>query len=164
MLAATGNEKYLKGFGPRVDGFDQVPFNNLNAVRDAIGPHTAGIMVEPVQGEGGIRPGGVDFLRGLRAACDEFGLILGFDEVQCGMGRTGKLFALEWAGIAPDVMPLGQGPRRRLPDRRDPGRRSTWRRRSRPARTAPPSAATRWPAPPPTRCWTSCWPPASSTR
>jgi len=109
MLAATGNEKYLKGFGPKVDGFDQVPFNNLNAVRDAIGPHTAGIMVEPLQGEGGIRAGSVEFLRGLRAACDEFGLLLGFDEVQCGMGRTGKLFAFEWAGIEPDVVATAKG-------------------------------------------------------
>ncbi len=109
MLAATGNEKYLKGFGPRVDGFDQVPFNDLNAVRDAIGPHTAGIMVEPLQGEGGIREGSTDFLRGLRAACDAFGLVLGFDEVQCGMGRTGKLFAFEWAGIEPDVVSVAKG-------------------------------------------------------
>jgi acetylornithine/N-succinyldiaminopimelate aminotransferase len=109
MLAATGNEKYLKGFGPRVDGFDQVPFNNLNAARAAIGPHTAGIMVEPVQGEGGIRRGTVEFLRGLRAACDEFGLFLGLDEVQCGMGRTGKLFAFEWAGIQPDVVTTAKG-------------------------------------------------------
>jgi acetylornithine/N-succinyldiaminopimelate aminotransferase len=109
MLAATGNEKYLKGFGPRVDGFDQVPFNNLNAVRDAIGPHTAGILVEPVQGEGGIRRASIEFLRGLRAACDEFGLVLGFDEVQCGMGRTGKLFAFEWAGIEPDVVSSAKG-------------------------------------------------------
>ena len=109
MLAATGNEKYLKGFGPRVDGFDQVPFNNLNAVRDAIGPHTAGIIVEPLQGEGGIRAASPEFLRGLRAACDEFGLVLGFDEVQCGMGRTGRLFAFEWAGIAPDVASSAKG-------------------------------------------------------
>ena len=109
MLAATGNEKYLKGFGPKVEGFDQVPFNNLNAVRDAIGPHTAGIMVEPLQGEGGIRQGSIDFLRGLRAACDEFGLVLGFDEVQCGMGRTGKLLAFEWAGIEPDVVSSAKG-------------------------------------------------------
>ena len=109
MLAATGNKKYLAGFGPEVDGFDHVPFNNLNALRDAIGPETAGIIVEPVQGEGGIRPASLDFLRGLRAACDEFGLVLGMDEVQCGMGRTGKLFAHEWAGIAPDVMSIAKG-------------------------------------------------------
>ena len=109
MLAATGNAKYLKGFGPEVDGFDHVPFNNLNAFRDAIGPATAGVLVEPVQGEGGIRPASLDFLRGLRAACDEFGLLLGMDEVQCGMGRTGKLFAHEWAGVSPDVMSLAKG-------------------------------------------------------
>ncbi len=109
MLAATGNKKYLAGFGPEVDGFDHVPFNNMNAVRDAIGPETAGILVEPVQGEGGIRPAKLDFLRDLRAACDEFGLVLGLDEVQCGMGRTGKLFAHEWAGIEPDVISIAKG-------------------------------------------------------
>ncbi len=109
MLAATGNAKYLKGFGPEVDGFDHVPFNNLNAVRDAIGPHTAGILVEPVQGEGGIRPAHLQFLRDLRATCDEFGLILGMDEIQSGMGRSGKLFAHEWAGIVPDVMSAAKG-------------------------------------------------------
>ncbi|HYZ60818.1 MAG TPA: aspartate aminotransferase family protein, partial [Acetobacteraceae bacterium] len=109
MLSATGNKKYLAGFGPAVDGFDHVPFNNLNALRDAIGPQTAGVLVEPVQGEGGIRVASVEFLRGLRAACDEFGILLGMDEVQCGMGRTGKLFAHEWAGIQPDVMSAAKG-------------------------------------------------------
>jgi acetylornithine/N-succinyldiaminopimelate aminotransferase len=109
MLAATGNPKYLSGFGPEVDGFDHVPFNNLNALRDAIGPQTAGVLVEPVQGEGGIRTASPDFLRGLRAACDEFGLVLGLDEVQCGMGRTGKLFAHQWAGIEPDVLSVAKG-------------------------------------------------------
>ena len=109
MLSATGNAKYLKGFGPAVDGFDHVPFNNMNAVRDVIGPHTAGVLVEPVQGEGGIRPATLDFLRDLRATCDEFGILLGLDEVQCGMGRTGKLFAHEWAGIEPDVMSIAKG-------------------------------------------------------
>ncbi len=109
MLAATGNKKYLAGFGPVVDGFDHVPFNNMNAVRDAIGPQTAGILVEPVQGEGGIRPAHLQFLRDLRATCDEFGLVLGMDEIQCGMGRTGKLFAHEWAGIEPDVMSIAKG-------------------------------------------------------
>ena len=109
MLAATGNAKYLKGFGPQVDGFEHVPFNNMNAVRDAIGPETAGIVVEPVQGEGGIRPAGLQFLRDLRTTCDEFGLFLGLDEVQCGMGRTGKLFAHEWAGIQPDVISAAKG-------------------------------------------------------
>lgn len=109
MLAATGNAKYLKGFGPKVEGFDHVPFNNMNAVRDAIGPETAGILIEPVQGEGGIRPAHLQFLRDLRTACDEFGILLGLDEVQCGMGRTGKLFAHEWAGIEPDVMSIAKG-------------------------------------------------------
>jgi acetylornithine/N-succinyldiaminopimelate aminotransferase len=109
MLAATGNAKYLKGFGPEVDGFDHVPFNNLNAVRDAIGPHTAGIVIEPVQGEGGIRPAYLQFLRDLRTTCDEFGIFLGLDEIQCGMGRSGKLFAYEWAGIEPDVLTAAKG-------------------------------------------------------
>jgi acetylornithine/N-succinyldiaminopimelate aminotransferase len=86
-----------------------VPFNNMNAVRAAIGPATAGIVVEPVQGEGGVRPADMQFLRDLRAVCDEYGLILGMDEVQSGMGRTGKLFAHEWAGIAPDVMSAAKG-------------------------------------------------------
>ncbi|MGH7057400.1 MAG: aspartate aminotransferase family protein [Acetobacteraceae bacterium] len=109
MLAATGNPKYLRGFGPPVEGFEHVPFNNLNAVRAAIGPETAGILIEPVQGEGGIRPASLDFLRDLRATCDEFGLLLGLDEIQCGMGRTGKLFAHEWAGITPNVMAIAKG-------------------------------------------------------
>ena len=108
-LAATGNPHYMEGFGPVVDGFDHVPFNNMNAVRDAIGPATCGIIVEPIQGEGGIRPANPQFLRDLRAVCDEYGIILGMDEVQTGMGRTGKLFAHEWAGIAPDVMSSAKG-------------------------------------------------------
>ena len=108
-LAATGNAKYLEGFGPVVEGFDQVPFNNMNAVRDKVGPATAGIIVEPIQGEGGVRPADMQFLRDLRAVCDEYGLILGFDEIQSGMGRTGKLFAYEWAGITPDVMSAAKG-------------------------------------------------------
>ena len=108
-LAATGNAKYLEGFGPVVEGFDQVPFNNMNAVRNAIGPATAGIIVEPIQGEGGVRPADMQFLRDLRAVCDEYGIILGMDEVQSGMGRTGKLFAHEWAGITPDVMSAAKG-------------------------------------------------------
>ena len=108
-LAATGNPHYLHGFGPVVDGFDHVPFNNMNAVRDAIGPNTCGIIVEPIQGEGGIRAADMQFLRDLRAVCDEYGIILGMDEVQSGMGRTGKLFAHEWAGITPDVMSSAKG-------------------------------------------------------
>jgi acetylornithine/N-succinyldiaminopimelate aminotransferase len=109
MLSATGNEKYLAGFGPPVQGFDHVPFGNMNAVRDAIGPQTAGIMIEPVQGEGGVRPADLRFLRELRAVCDEFGLLLALDEVQTGMGRSGKLWAHEWAGIEPDVMSSAKG-------------------------------------------------------
>jgi acetylornithine/N-succinyldiaminopimelate aminotransferase len=108
-LAATGNPHYNEGFGPVVEGFDQVPFNNMNAVRNAIGPATCGIIVEPVQGEGGIRPADPQFLRDLRATCDEYDLILGLDEVQSGMGRTGKLFAHEWAGITPDVLSSAKG-------------------------------------------------------
>lgn len=109
MLAATGNPKYLKGFGPPVEGFTHVPFNNMNAVRAAIGPETAGILIEPVQGEGGIRPADLAFLRDLRTTSDEFGILLGLDEVQCGMGRTGKLFAHEWAGIKPDAISVAKG-------------------------------------------------------
>jgi acetylornithine/N-succinyldiaminopimelate aminotransferase len=108
-LAATGNAKYLEGFGPVVDGFDQVPFNNMNAVRNAVSGATAGIIVEPIQGEGGVRPADMQFLRDLRAVCDEYGIILGMDEVQSGVGRTGKLFAHEWAGITPDVMSVAKG-------------------------------------------------------
>ena len=108
-LAATGNSHYLEGFGPVVDGFDHVPFNNMNAVRNAVGPNTCGIIVEPVQGEGGVRPADMQFLRDLRAMCDEFGIILGMDEVQSGVGRTGKLYAHEWAGITPDVMSSAKG-------------------------------------------------------
>ncbi|MFC7608502.1 aspartate aminotransferase family protein [Teichococcus aestuarii] len=108
-LSATGNEKYLAGFGPPVQGFDHVPFGNMNAVRDAIGPHTAGIMIEPIQGEGGVRPADLRFLQELRAVCDEFGLLLALDEVQTGMGRSGKLWAHQWAGIEPDVMSSAKG-------------------------------------------------------
>jgi acetylornithine/N-succinyldiaminopimelate aminotransferase len=108
-LAAAGNPKYLDGFGPEMDGFDQVAFNNLNELRAAIGDQTAAILVEPVQGEGGIRPASLDYLRGLRSVCDEFGLLLLFDEIQCGIGRTGKLFAHEWAGITPDAVAIAKG-------------------------------------------------------
>jgi acetylornithine/N-succinyldiaminopimelate aminotransferase len=109
MLSATGNAKYLDGFGAPVDGFDHVPFGNMNAVRDAITPETAGILVEPIQGEGGVRPAPEHFLRDLRAACDEWGLLLALDEVQCGMGRTGWLFAYQQAGIEPDVLSAAKG-------------------------------------------------------
>ena len=109
MLSATGNAKYLEGYGEPVDGFDHVAFENMNAVRDAITPQTAGIMIEPIQGEGGIRLASARFLRELRATADEFGLYLGFDEVQCGLGRTGRLFAHEWADVRPDVVSAAKG-------------------------------------------------------
>ncbi len=108
-ISAGANEVHQAGFGPLVDGFDHVAFGNLNQVRAAVTPETAAILVEPIQGEGGIRPADADFLKGLREACDEFGLLLLFDEVQTGMGRTGKLFAYEWAGVTPDVMAIAKG-------------------------------------------------------
>jgi acetylornithine/N-succinyldiaminopimelate aminotransferase len=107
-LAAAGAEGYLKGFGPVMDGFDHVAFNNLNEMRAAVTDQTAAILVEPVQGEGGVRAPSADYLRGLRAICDEYGLLLVYDEVQCGMGRTGKLFAHQWAGVPPDVMAVAK--------------------------------------------------------
>ncbi|MFO1122033.1 MAG: aspartate aminotransferase family protein [Hyphomicrobiales bacterium] len=108
-IAAGGQAKYLEGFGPKVDGFDQVPFGDHEALKAAIGPETAGILIEPVQGEGGIRPVPPQCLRGLRELCDAHGLLLILDEVQCGIGRTGRLFAHEWAGITPDIMAIAKG-------------------------------------------------------
>ena len=108
-ISAGANAMHRKGFEPLMDGFDHVAFGNMNEVRAAIGPQTAAILVEPVQGEGGVRPATEQFLRELHTACDEHGLLLFFDEVQTGMGRTGKLFAYEWAGIAPDVMAVAKG-------------------------------------------------------
>jgi acetylornithine/N-succinyldiaminopimelate aminotransferase len=107
-LAAAGAEAYLKGFGPVMDGFDHVAWDNLNEMRMAVTPETAAIIVEPVQGEGGVRAPSADYLKGLRAICDEFGLLLIYDEVQCGMGRTGKLFAHQWTGVAPDIMAVAK--------------------------------------------------------
>jgi acetylornithine/N-succinyldiaminopimelate aminotransferase len=107
-LAAAGNEAYLKGFGPPMDGFDHVAFGNLNEMRAAVGKETAAIFVEPIQGEGGVRAAPEGYLRGLREIADEFGLLLAYDEVQCGMGRTGKLFAHEWEGVPPDVMAIAK--------------------------------------------------------
>lgn len=108
-IAAGGQAKYLEGFGPKVDGFDQVPFGDHEALKAAIGPATAAILIEPVQGEGGIRPVPPQCLRGLRALCDANGLLLIYDEVQCGIGRTGKLFGYEWSGAAPDIMAIAKG-------------------------------------------------------
>ena len=107
-LAAAGNEAYLKGFGPAMEGFDHVAFGNLNEMRAAIGKETAAIMVEPIQGEGGVKAAPEEYLRGLREIANEFGLLLVYDEVQSGMGRTGKLFAHEWEGVAPDVMAIAK--------------------------------------------------------
>src|SRR5438132_108193 len=107
-LAAAGNEAYLKGFGPAMDGFDHVAFGNLNEMRAAIGKETAAIFVEPIQGEGGVRAAPSGYLKGLRDIADEFGLLLVYDEVQSGMGRTGKLFAHEWEGVPPDVMAIAK--------------------------------------------------------
>jgi acetylornithine/N-succinyldiaminopimelate aminotransferase len=103
-ISASKAEKMVKGFGPLLDGFDQVAFGNLNELRAAITPETAAINIEPILGEGGIKDPGVEYIRSLRRIADEYGLLLYFDEIQCGMGRTGKLFAHEWAGITPDVM------------------------------------------------------------
>ncbi|WP_290808028.1 aspartate aminotransferase family protein [Ferrovibrio sp.] len=108
MLAATNNAKYLEGFGPKVEGFDQVAFS-VKAAKDAITPETAAIMIEPIQGESGIRSVPTEMLRGLRQLCDEHGLLLILDEIQTGMGRTGKLFAYEWSGIEPDIISLAKG-------------------------------------------------------
>ena len=108
-IAAAGNEKHLEGFGQPADGFDIVALGDLEAVQKAIGPHTAGIMLEPVQGEGGVRVVDLPFLKAVRTLADQHGLLLILDEVQSGMGRTGKLFAHEWAGISPDVMAIAKG-------------------------------------------------------
>ena len=107
-LAATGNKKYLDGFGPPVDGFDQVPFGDLEAVKKAIGPNTGAILVEPIQGEGGVRVPPPAFLRGLRALCDQHGLLLIFDEIQTGFARTGDLFVYQRVGVTPDVMTIAK--------------------------------------------------------
>jgi acetylornithine/N-succinyldiaminopimelate aminotransferase len=107
-IAASGSKKLMDGFGPPVQGFDTVEFGDLEAVKSAITDETAGIVVEPVQGEGGIHPSPYGFLAGLREIADENGLLLVYDEIQCGMGRTGKLFAHEWSGVAPDIMALAK--------------------------------------------------------
>ncbi len=108
-IAAGGNPKYLEGFGPDLPGFDQVPFGDLDAARAAVTSETAAILVEPVQGEGGVRVPPAGFLQGLRELCDENGLLLVLDEVQSGVGRTGRLFAHEWTGVTPDIMSVAKG-------------------------------------------------------
>ncbi len=108
-IAAAGSEKMTRGFGPLLPGFVHLPWNDHDATAAAISDRTAAILVEPVQGEGGIRVLPDQCLKGLRDLCDEHGILLILDEVQCGMGRTGKLFAHEWAGIAPDIMMVAKG-------------------------------------------------------
>ncbi len=108
-IAAGGQEKYLEGFGPKVQGFIQLPFEDEEAVKTAVCETTAAILIEPLQGEGGIRQASGTFLRFLREICDEHDLMLIYDEVQTGVGRTGKLFAHEWSGAAPDIMAIAKG-------------------------------------------------------
>ena len=107
-IAATGNKKYLEGFGPPMSGFDQVPFGDLEAVNKAIGPETGAILIEPIMGEGGVRVVPHAFLRALRKMCDDHGLLLIFDEIQTGVGRTGDMFAYEHTGVTPDIMTLAK--------------------------------------------------------
>jgi acetylornithine aminotransferase len=110
-LSATGNTKVQKGFGPLVEGFVRVPLNDIGAVRDVArsNPNVVAVFLEVIQGEGGINPSRTEYLRELRTLCDERNWLLMLDEVQCGMGRTGKWFAHQWAGIKPDVMPMAKG-------------------------------------------------------
>jgi acetylornithine/N-succinyldiaminopimelate aminotransferase len=109
MITAGGQAKYLEGFGPRVPGFIQLPFGNHDALEAAVDDSTAAILIEPIQGEGGIRAVPPQCLRGLRELCDRHGILLIHDEIQTGMGRTGMMFAHEWAGAAPDIMALAKG-------------------------------------------------------
>nr|WP_204262873.1 aspartate aminotransferase family protein [Methylobacterium sp. BTF04] len=108
-IAAGGQQKYIEGFGPKVDGFDQVPTGDFPALEAAIGPETAALMIEPIQGEGGVRVIPHQDLHRLRALCDAHGLLLIMDEVQTGVGRTGKFFAHEWSGVTPDIMSVAKG-------------------------------------------------------
>jgi len=108
-IAAGGQAKYLEGFGPKAPGFDQVPANDLDALKAVIGPQTAAICLEPIQGEGGIREIPTEFLRAVRTLCDDNGILLIFDEIQTGVGRTGQLFAHQWTGVAPDLMAIAKG-------------------------------------------------------
>jgi len=108
-LAAAGNERYLEGYGPEAEGFDHLDFDDFDGIEGAITPETAAIMLEPIQGEGGVRVFSAEQLQAVRELCDRHGLLLVLDEVQTGVGRTGKLFAHEWAGIVPDVMAIAKG-------------------------------------------------------
>jgi acetylornithine/N-succinyldiaminopimelate aminotransferase len=108
-LAAAKNKKHLDGFGPVMEGFDQVPLGDLKALKLAVTPETAGIIIEPVQGEGGVRSAPPQFFRELRQICDEHGLLLAFDEVQTGIGRLGEMFGYQKLGVTPDIMALAKG-------------------------------------------------------
>jgi len=108
-IAAGGQQKYIDGFGPKAAGFDQVPFEDMDALKAAITDATAAILLEPIQGEGGLRSFSAEFLRAVRTLCDEHGLLLIFDEVQCGVGRTGALFAYQKIGVTPDIMAVAKG-------------------------------------------------------
>lgn len=109
-ISAAGSDKLTKGFGPLLPGFEQLPFGDHDALREAMADDTvAAVVIEPVQGEGGIRPLPDACLKGLRDLCDETGALMICDEIQCGMGRTGKLFAHEWAGVSPDIMAVAKG-------------------------------------------------------
>ncbi|MBO6540844.1 MAG: aspartate aminotransferase family protein [Rhizobiaceae bacterium] len=108
-IAAGGQPKYIEGFGPKVEGFDQIAYADLDKIEEMVTPETAAIMMEPVQGEGGIRPVPAATMRKLREICDSHSMLLVLDEIQCGIGRTGKLFAHEWSGIKPDIMAIAKG-------------------------------------------------------
>ena len=108
-IAAAGSEKMVKGYGPLMPGFTQIKWADHDAIRAAITDQTCAVIIEPIQGEGGIRPVPDQCLKGLRDLCDSTGTLLIFDEVQCGMGRTGRLFAHEWAGVSPDIMMVAKG-------------------------------------------------------
>ena len=108
-ISAGGNPKYMEGFGPKLEGFDQVPLNDLKATQAAITDKTAALLVEPIQGEGGMRSADPEFLRALRKLADDKGLLLIFDEIQTGAGRTGRFFAHEWVGVTPDILAAAKG-------------------------------------------------------
>jgi acetylornithine/N-succinyldiaminopimelate aminotransferase len=108
-ICAAGNPTHIKGFSREDEGFDHVPFNDLAAIEAAITDKTAGIIVEPVQGEGGIKVADPSYLKGLRALCDQHGILLMFDEVQCGIARTGKLFGFQHSGVQPDIIAIAKG-------------------------------------------------------
>ncbi len=108
-ISAGGNPKYIEGFGPKLEGFTQVALNDLKATQGAITGQTAALLIEPIQGEGGMRTADPEFLRALRRLCDDNGILLIFDEIQCGAGRTGKFFAHEWVGVTPDILAAAKG-------------------------------------------------------